>query len=290
MQGTREIRRRIRTVKSIQQITRAMQMVAASRFKRVERNVLAARPYRTLIREMLQEVVAAIPNVSHPLLVKRDSRRIGLVLISADRGLCGAYNANILRETKAYIETISDREIKLILIGKKGYNFFSKRSYEIIGYEPQPPMQEAFSMTQKIIGLLTKEFETGRLDEVHLFYTLFKTAMSSVPTRLRLLPMESPVGEDNGIVGEPLFEPSAEAIIESLLPRYLEAQVFGALLESAASEQGARMVAMKNATENADEMISDLTMTYNKARQAAITKEILEISSGAEALKEVRKT
>ena len=289
MQGTREIRRRIKTVKSIQQITRAMQMVAASRFKRVEKNVLSARPYRTLIREMLQEVVAAIPNLIHPLLANRESKRVGLVLISADRGLCGAYNANILREINHYIETLSGKQIKLILIGNKGNTFFSKRSYEIIASEPQPSMQEAFAMTQKIIGVLTEEFEEGRLDEVHLFYTLFKTAMSSTPTRLTLLPMERPEGETGRATGAPIFEPSAEAIIESLLPRYLEAQVFGALLESAASEQGARMVAMKNATENADEMISDLTMTYNKARQAAITKEILEISSGAEALKEVRR-
>lgn len=290
MQGTREIRRRIRTVKSIQQITRAMQMVAASRFKRVEGRVLKARPYRTLIRELLQELVAAVPNLTHPLLVKREPKNIGLVLITADRGLCGAYNTNIIREINHFIESISDRRIQLILIGNKAYNFFSRRKYEIEAHHPQPSMQESFNLTQRVVDELGKGYTEKRFDEVHLFFTQFKTAMSSTPTRLKLLPMESPESEVGGITtGEPIFEPSAEEIVMSLLPRYLEAQVYGALLESAASEQGARMVAMKNATENAEEMISDLTLTYNKARQAAITKEILEVVSGAEALEEVRR-
>ena len=290
MQGTREIRRRIRTVRSIQQITRAMQMVAASRFKRVESRVFAARPYRVLIRELLENLVASVPYLSHPLLARREAKRVGLVLISADRGLCGAYNTNIIRETQQFITSTSHGELRLVLIGKKGHTFFQRRSYEIEMFEPLPPMQEAFGLTQQIVEGLTQGYEEERFDEVHLFYTQFKTAMHSVPTRLRLLPMESPEGGGGARIGEPLFEPSAEEIAVTLLPRYLEAQVYGALLESAASEQGARMVAMKNATENAEEMISDLTMTYNKARQAAITKEILEIVSGAEALGEVRGT
>ena len=289
MQGTREIRRRIRTVKSIQQITRAMQMVAASRFKRIEGRVLKARPYRTLIRELIEELVAAVPNLTHPLLVKRGPKRIGMVLITSDRGLCGAYNTNILREINHYITSLSDREIRLILIGKKGSNYFSRRGYGIEAYHPQPSLQEAFDLTQRVVDGLIRGYTEERFDEVHLFFTQFKTAMSSTPTRLKLLPMESPKGEERGETrGEPIFEPSAEEIVTSLLPRYLEAQVYGALLESASSEQGARMVAMKNATENADEMISELTLTYNKARQAAITKEILEVVSGAEALEEVR--
>ena len=290
MQGTREIRRRIRTVKSIQQITRAMQMVAASRFKRVEGRVLRARPYRTLIRELLQELVAVVPNLMHPLLVKREPRNIGLVLITSDRGLCGAYNTNIIREINQFIPSISDRKIRFILIGKKGNNFFSRRGYDIEAYYPQPSFQEAFELTKEAVDGLTKGFTEERYDEVYLFFTQFKTAMSSTPTTLKLLPMESPKMEEGvkATTGEPIFEPSAEEIVLSLLPRYLEAQVYGALLESAASEQGARMVAMKNATENAEEMISDLTLTYNKARQAAITKEILEVVSGAEALEEVR--
>lgn len=290
MQGTREIRRRIRTVKSIQQITRAMQMVAASRFKRVEGRVFKARPYRTLIRELLQELVAAVPNLTHPLLVKREPRNIGLVLITSDRGLCGAYNTNILREFNQFVPSVSEKKIRLILIGKKGHNYYSRREYDIHEYYPQPSLQEAFDVTQRVVDGLTKGYTEELYDEVHLFFTQFKTAMSSTPTRLKLLPMESPKGEEGVAVttGEPIFEPTAEEIVLSLLPRYLEAQVYGALLESAASEQGARMVAMKGATENAEEMISELTLTYNKARQAAITKEILEIVSGAEALKEVR--
>ena len=290
MQGTREIRRRIRTVKSIQQITRAMQMVAASRFKRVEGRVFKARPYRNLIRELLQELVAAVPNLTHPLLVKREPKNVGLVLITADRGLCGAYNTNILREINKFVPSISDKEVRLILIGKKGHNYYSRREYDIREYYPQPSLQEAFDVTQRVVDGLTGGYTEGLYDEVYLFFTQFKTAMSSTPTRLKLLPMENPKGEEGGTIttGEPIFEPSAEEIVLSLLPRYLEAQVYGALLESAASEQGARMVAMKGATENAEEMISELTLTYNKARQAAITKEILEIVSGAEALSEVR--
>ncbi len=292
MQSTRDIKRRIRTVLSIQQITRAMEMVAASRFKRVSGKVMEARPYRTVMHELLQDIVVSAPHLDHPLVVKRASRQhICLVVITSDRGLCGAYNAGIIREAHHFIQSQSDVDIKLILIGKKGQDYFARRGYAIERYEPQPPPDRLFPLVQEVVHLLTKGYEQERFDEVHLFYTQFKTAMSSTPTHVMILPMENPTvaGEIQG-TGEPLFEPAVEEILVSFMPRYLESQVYGAVLESAASEQGARMVAMKNAEENAEEMITDLRLTYNRVRQSSITKEILEVVSGAEALRSVRRT
>jgi F-type H+-transporting ATPase subunit gamma len=286
MQTTREIRRRIRTVLSIQQITRAMEMVAASRFKRVSGQVLKARPYRTLMHQLLQDIVVSAPHIHHPLLVRREPRTVCLMVITSDRGLCGAYNANILRGALHFITSLQGAEIRLILIGRKGYDFFARRGYQIDRYEPQPPLDASFRLAQDIINVLTRGYEEKRFDGVHLFYTQFKTAMSSPPSHLALLPMEKPAAmKDIQSLGEPLFEPAPEELMASFMPRYLESQVYGALLESTASEQGARMVAMRNAEENADEMIADLTLTYHKARQASITREILEVISGAEAFR-----
>ena len=292
MQSTRDIRRRIRTVKSIQQITRAMEMVAASRFKRVSGQVVQARPYRTQMRELFQDIVVSVPHIDHPLVTKRASRQhICLVIITSDRGLCGAYNAGVIREAHHFIQSHKDLDIRLVLIGKKGQDYFSRRGYTIERYEPQPLPDRLFPLVQEMVRVLTKGYEEERFDEVHLFYTQFKTAMSSTPTHLMILPMENPAtaGEIRS-TGEPLFEPAVEEILTSFMPRYLESQVYGAVLESAASEQGARMVAMKNAEENAQEMIADLRLTYNRARQSSITKEILEVVSGAEALKSARRT
>jgi len=291
MLGMREIRRRIRTVISIQQITRAMQMVAVSRLKRAEERLRSARPYAEKIQELMQSMAPSLSRIEHPLLAKREPLRIALVLITSDKGLCGAFNANIIQYASQFIARSADKEVRLFLIGKKGYDFFSRRSYSIEYYLPQVSRDISPQEVKEISNSFVRGFEKGLYDEVSLFYTQFRTAMHTIPTRTKLLPIESPEGvpQQEG-VQEPIFEPSPEEIMNKLLPRYIEAQVYKGLVESSASEQGSRMVSMKNATDNAEEMIRSLTLSYNKARQASITKEIIEVTTASEALKYSRKS
>ena len=290
MLGLREIRRRIRSVNSIQQITRAMEMVAVSRLKRAKERLRSARPYAEKIQELMESLAPSLPQIEHPLLAKRESRRIALVLITSDKGLCGAFNANIIHYSHQFIEESSGKEIKLFLVGKKGYDFFSRRSYSIEYYLPQVSRDISPQEVKEISNSFVQGFEKGLHDEVYLFYTQFRTVMNTIPTQTKLLPIESPGAESQQGAAEPIYEPSAEEIMNELLPRYIEAQVYKGLLESSASEHGARMISMKNATDNAEEMIRTLTLSYNKARQASITKEIIEVTTASEALKYARES
>jgi len=286
MLGMREIRRRIRSVNSIQQITRAMEMVAVSRLRRAEERLHSARPYAEKIQELMQSLAPSLPRIDHPLLAQREPQRIAVVLITSDKGLCGAFNANIIQKANRFLEENTDKEIKLFLIGKKGHDFFSRRSFSIEFYLPQISRDISPQEVKKISRSFVQGFESDLHDEVYLFYTEFRSAMTTIPTMVRLLPVKSPETEaGQGQSAEPIFEPSAEEIMNELLPRYIEAQVYKGLVESSASEHGSRMVSMKNATDNAEEMIRTLTLTYNKARQAAITKEIIEVTTASEALK-----
>jgi F-type H+-transporting ATPase subunit gamma len=290
MLGMREIRRRIRSVNSIQQITRAMEMVAVSRLKRAEERLRSARPYAEKIQELMQSMAPSLPRIEHPLLAQREPLRTAVALITSDKGLCGAFNANIIQHANRFIEENSGKEIKLFLIGKKGHNFFSRRPYSIEYYLPQVSRDISPQEVKEISNGFMQGFEKGLYDEAYLFYTQFRTAMNTVPTRTKLLPIESPEAEPQQGAQEPIFEPSAEEIMNELLPRYIEAQVYKGLVESSASEQGSRMVSMKNATDNAEEMIRSLTLSYNKARQAGITKEIIEVTTASEALKYARES
>ncbi len=287
MPGTKEIRRRIRSVISIQQITRAMEMIAVSRLKRAEERLRSARPYAEKIRELMENLAPSLPRIDHPLLVHREVRNIGLVLITSDKGLCGGYNANAIGQAMRFIHDHSGKEVRLILVGRKGHDFFKRKDYPIDHILPQISKEITLQEVKEISGVIVSGFQEARYDEVDLIYTRFQSAMVTRPTVMRLLPLESSevLKKGAGIRGEPLFEPSAEEIMALLLPKYLEAQIYKGLVESVASEQGARMVSMKSATENAEEMISTLTLSYNKARQASITKELLEVTTGAEALR-----
>jgi len=287
MPGTKEIRRRIRSVISIQQITRAMEMIAVSRLKRAEERLRSARPYAEKIRELMENLAPSLPRIDHPLLVHREVRNIGLVLITSDKGLCGGYNANAIGQAMRFILDHSGKEVRLILVGRKGHDFFKRKDYPIDHILPQISKEITLQEVKEISGVIVSGFQEARYDEVDLIYTRFQSAMVTRPTVMRLLPLESSevLKKGAGIRGEPLFEPSAEEIMALLLPKYLEAQIYKGLVESVASEQGARMVSMKSATENAEEMISTLTLSYNKARQASITKELLEVTTGAEALR-----
>jgi F-type H+-transporting ATPase subunit gamma len=235
----------------------------------------------------METLAPSLSSIRHPLLVKREVRNIGLVLITSDKGLCGGYNANVLSHAKQFIEEHADKTIRLILVGRKGYDAYRRKAlpidYSVLQISKEISLQEV----KEISGVIVKGFQEGRYDEVDLIYTRYQSAMNTRPMTLKLLPLEQSNVLRKGarVAGEPLFEPEPEEIMGRLLPKYLEAQIYNGLVESVASEQGARMVSMKSATENAEEMISSLTLTYNKARQASITKELLEVTSGAEALR-----
>jgi F-type H+-transporting ATPase subunit gamma len=290
MIGTKEIKRRIRSVISIQQITRAMEMIAVSRLKKSEDRVRAARPYADKLREFMETLAPSLSSVRHPLLVKREVKRVGLVVITSDKGLCGGYNANVLSHAMRFLADHAGREVRLILVGRKASDFFRRKDFPIDYVLTSLSKEISLQEIRGISGAVVKGFTEGLYDEVDLLCTRYQSAVSMFPTLLKLLPLEREEASKGtgGIEGEPLFEPEPEEIMGRLLPRYLDAQLYHGLVESMASEQGARMVSMKSATENAEEMIASLTLTYNKARQAAITKELLEVTTGADALRYAR--
>lgn len=285
--GTREFKRRIRSVKNTQQITKAMKMVSAAKLRRAQEAAEASRPYNETLRDTLARLAAVTFDVRHPLLAKReDIKKVGYVVITADRGLCGAYNTNIIRAANTAIEE-DERKIDsgIVAVGRKARDFYRKRSgldAEFINLGDNISYADAREIGQYIVNA----YENEEVDEVYLVYARFINVLRQIPTVTQLLPIQPPEKdeEEKDIVIDYLYEPSADEILLALLPRYIGSQIFNALLESKASEHGARMTAMGNATENAGEIIDSLTLAMNKARQAAITDEILDIVGGAEAL------
>lgn len=290
MASLKKIRQRIQAVTGISQVTRAMKMVAAARLKKSQRNIRQARPYAFRINDVLKHLLPSIDRGLNRLLEVRPADRMGFVVITADRGLCGSFNANI---TQAAVQAVGeyDRDrVKLICVGKKGRDFFRKRGYnligEYVGFWNDLEYRHAVSIVDRIKHL----FVTHDLDQVMVIFNEFKSALRQDVVRLQFLPLV--VEEDENQEEAPdrvgrdyLFEPSSSEIVNSLVPLHLNVQMWRFLLESNAAEQGARMMAMENATENAREMIKDLTGELNQLRQDAITKEILEVVSGADALK-----
>jgi F-type H+-transporting ATPase subunit gamma len=264
-----------------------MQLIAVSRLKRAEDRLRSARPYAQKIQEFMETLAPSLSTIRHPLLVKREVKKIGLVLITADKGLCGGYNANVINHSHKFLDQLSDKELHLILVGRKGFDFYRRKKYSIDHTLLQISKDITLQEVKEISGVVIKGFEEAHYDEVDLIYTRYFSAMNTRPTTMKLLPLEKSevLKTGGGIKGEPLFEPDPEEIMSLLLPKYIEAQIYNGLVESVASEQGARMVSMKSATENAEEMISFLSLSYNKARQASITKELLEVTTGAEALR-----
>jgi len=287
MASLRDIRRRIRSIKNTAQITRAMQMVAASRMRRAQQRVLASRPYSDAARTMLGELSQqrTDPATVHPLLRPRPERRAAYVVFTSDRGLAGALNGNVLRRATEDI-LIQEAEPEVITVGRKGQDFFTRRGRRLAatftGLAERADYQDVIPLARVIMDAYVSE----SVDAVRIVYPRFISTLSQQPTVMRLLPV-APL-EEYGTALEFIIEPSPEEILAALLPRYVEVQLYQALLESVASEHSARMVAMRNATENAQDLVQELTLTYNKARQAAITKEISEISGAAEALAATR--
>ena len=281
MANIRIIRRRIRSIQSTAKITRAMEMIAASKMRRCQERGVAVRPYAEKISEVLSHLAALPQDESYPLLEHRPVSRIAVVHITADRGLCGGLNGIINRQTASFIlsQTVP---VVLITVGRRGRDFMVRYGREIradfIGIGDRPTLLDTLPISRVII----EDYADGLFDMVYLSYSRFVTTMTQRPVMEQLLPIEPEVMEGGGI--DYIYEPSSEAVLQELLPRYIEMQVYHAILESIASEQSARMVAMRNATDNANELIEDLTLMYNKARQEMITKELLDITGGAAAL------
>jgi F-type H+-transporting ATPase subunit gamma len=286
MATLKTIRKRIGSIRNTQQITKAMKMVAAAKLRRAQEAAIEARPYAEKMSELFKNLVAGVSREAHPLLGQRDEKRIDLLILTSDRGLCGGYNANLIRAAEAFIRRDgAGKEIQLVLIGRKGADHFRRRKAVIadryLNILAVAAQELAREVTEKAIGRFIK----GETDAVYILYSRFRSALSQVPTLEKLLPVTVAEAEKPGQLTEYLIEPDAKALLASLLPKVVEVAVYRALLEATASEHGARMTAMDSATTNASKMMGALTLQMNRARQASITRELMEIVGTAEALK-----
>ncbi|WP_374713160.1 ATP synthase F1 subunit gamma [Symbiobacterium terraclitae] len=285
-ENKKAVLRRIKAVKSTQQITKAMKMVDAAKLRRAQEKVLAARPYARELAKTLGRLVAAGAGANHPLLARQPegAPTVAYVVITADRGLAGSFNINVIRKAHQAIQAES-RPVKLICIGRKGRDYFVKRKIQPVMEWVGLGDNMTFALARSIVTKLVDLYLNGEVDEVRLVYTEFINAVSQRPVEAQLLPVQPAKGAEAHGQAEYIYEPSPEEVLNTLVPRFAETIFYQALLESKASEHGARMTAMGNATDNAEEMIAKLTLAYNRARQAAITREISEIVGGANALK-----
>ncbi|HCF95050.1 MAG: ATP synthase F1 subunit gamma [Verrucomicrobiota bacterium] len=295
-QNPRDIRNRIRGIRNIGQVTGAMDMVASSRLRRAQASAQAARPYAQRIHEILQEVAAACPALEqHPLLQRRPVHKACVVVFTSDKGLCGGYNSNVLNLAEKVAQGLTASETRFVVIGRKGIRHIRSLGLPIDQTFPAPGKEVDIQEISAIAKTLITGYVTHAYDEIHLVFSSFVSAMRTEPTHTLLLPLGTlseavEAGEDGGETPAParkeidfIFEPSVGKLADYLLPLYIEVLINRALLDSSASEHAARMVAMRNASENADELIKQLSKTYNRVRQASITTEILEVVSGAEA-------
>ncbi len=289
MASQREIRRRIRSVRNISQITRAMEMVAASRLRRAQQRVTAARPYT----ERLNAVIANLAglagagdgeDVSFPLLEQRPIQRVAVILVTPDRGLTGPLNSNILRRASRYILNEAGVPVGIIAVGRRGRDFMVRYGREVVAEFSRIGDYPTLAQVTPITQVAVQDFIAGRVDAVQVIYSRFVSTLSQVPEVQQVLPVQPPAETDARATANVIFEPNPAAVLNQLLPRYVDQQVYRAILESIASEHAARMVAMRNATDNARELVSELTLSMNKARQAQITREVSEIAAGANAL------
>ena len=284
MASLRDIETRIGSTKKTSQITKAMQMVSASKLTRAEQNAKAIVPYMEKIEEVVEAIASATKDSGHPMLTSRPVKKTAYIVVTSDRGLVGGYNSNILRAvTKKIAERHTSKdEVEIIAIGRKGYEFFNRLEYNVvdsvIGISDHPQFSEVKDLAKRAVGMFTD----GKVDEVYLYYNHFISAISNEATERQLLPLTDL--STASAVSTYEFEPSADVILETLLPQYAETLIYGAVLDGKASEHASSMTAMQTATDNATELIDDLTLLFNRARQAAITQEITEIVGGVAAL------
>ena len=292
-----DIKRRINSVKNTQQITKAMKMVSAAKLRKAQEGIEAARPYALKIKELMDGLSTRLTSVSHPLLSKGRRKKAELVIITSDRGLCGGFNSNIIRAAERFIVANPDLEVNINILGRRAVDHFKRRELAVVGKRALGNKRPDYAFAEEIAGKVIERYMDDTSDETYIIFGEFVSAMTQNTVTQKLLPVvaeeseaeSSPSSKEADDGGEPsqdfLFEPSEEAVLASLLPKYVVVQIFRALLDSSASEHGARMTAMESASRNASDMIDNLTLIYNRARQASITKELMEIIGGAEALK-----
>ena len=285
MASLKQIRRRITGVQNTRQITRAMKMVAAARMRKAQENMEAARPYSAKLREVITSLVARTESDVHPLLISREPQKIGIICVTSDRGLAGGFNATICRRTELLLKEHSGKEVELLTIGRKGNDFFKKRGMKIHKFYTNVFNEMEFSSATRIGKELSSYYIDGSFDRIYVVFNEFKNAMQQNLISERLLPIEPNQVMSAWQAVDYIYEPDANSVLDSILPLYINIQTWRVLLESYASEQAARMSAMDKATENADELVGALKLQFNKARQTAITTELLEIVGGAEGLK-----
>lgn len=286
MAGAKEIRTKIKSVKNTQKITRAMEKVAMSKMRRAQERMASARPYAEKIRVVLGHLAAANLEYKHPFTVERDVKRVAYLIVSSDRGLCGGLNMNAFRSTVRSIKEWRDKgvEVDLTLVGNKAIAFFKRVGGKVLGTTSQLGDKPELDQLLGVIKLMSDAYRDGSVDRVYLVSNEFVNTMTQTPVARQLLPIK-PI-KDEGLLShwDYIYEPTSNELMDTVLQRYVESQVYQAVIENAASEQAARMVAMKAATDNAGKIIDDLQLTYNKARQANITKELSEIVGGAAAV------
>lgn len=285
MANTRELRRRIKSVTNTKQLTRAMKMVSAAKLRRAQERVLSARPYAHRMKQVLASVASRAGADAHPLLAVPDGKKIELVVVTSDKGLCGGFNTNMIKRATRFLEEHSgeSEELTLHCIGKKGRDYFRKRQYSVRQESVDVFRNVNYDLAAGMARELMDRFIDKDLDAIYVVYNEFKSAIAQTVVVERLLPLERSEVQGMGASQDYLYEPAAAELFAKLLPRHVEIQMFRILLESSAAEHGARMAAMDSATRNAEEMIDDLTLYLNRVRQAGITREIIEVISGASA-------
>ncbi len=285
MANTRELRRRIKSVTNTKQLTRAMKMVSAAKLRRAQERVLSARPYAHRMKQVLASVASRAGVDAHPLLAVPDGKKIELVVVTSDKGLCGGFNTNMIKRATRFLEEHSgeSEELTLHCIGKKGRDYFRKRQYSVRQESVDVFRNVNYDLAAGMARELMDRFIDKDLDAIYVVYNEFKSAIAQTVVVERLLPLERSEVQGMGASQDYLYEPAAAELFAKLLPRHVEIQMFRILLESSAAEHGARMAAMDSATRNAEEMIDDLTLYLNRVRQAGITREIIEVISGASA-------
>ncbi len=293
MATLREIKSRIGSIKNTEKITRAMKMVAAVKFRKAQENVIAARPYANKIAEILKSLIPTVSDIENELLKEREVKKICLVVVTSDRGFAGPFNTNLIKEAEKlikvkYADFYNSHNLTLFTLGKKSFDYFSKRNYDIFARNVGIFDRIEFTSARKVVTEILGGYLDKKFDKVAVIYNEFKSAAQAQILEEQFLPILSIDNSETSAenIADFIFEPAAREIIDYLLPKHLNTQIWRVLLESYASEQAARMMAMESATSNANDLIKTLNITYNKARQGAITKELLEIVSGAEALKE----
>lgn len=288
MAGAKEIRTKISSINKTRKITRAMEMVAASKMRKTQDRMRASKPYATKIYEVIKHIARATSEYRHPFLAEREIKRVGIIVVTSDRGLCGGLNANLLRETIRNIRTWKEqgKEVDVAVIGRKGQAFFKRVGGNVLGVVDHLGDTPSINDFIGIVKIMLDAYDNGTIDALHVVYNEFVNTMTQKPVVKQLLPL--PKSEDDsktmGHHWDYIYEPDAKELLDNLLERYIELEVYQAVVENIACEQAAKMIAMKNATDNAGELIKEFQLAYNKARQAAITQELAEIVGGAAAL------